>query len=60
MSELSIGIKIKENNFKISLHLMTVQMEDKMLSEVWTGDGNRGGAQIPSIHIDLKTLSEIL
>jgi hypothetical protein len=58
MSELGIEIKGSENNVKISLNLMTAQTEDKILPEVW--DKSRGRLQIPPIHIDLKTPSEII
>jgi hypothetical protein len=39
---------------------MIVKIEDQILSEVWTRDGNRGGLQIPPIHIDLKTPGETI
>jgi hypothetical protein len=39
---------------------MTAQIEDQNLPEVWTGGGNRGGLQIPLIHIYLKTPSETI
>jgi hypothetical protein len=54
MSKLGIEIKVREKNFKISLNLMTVKIEDQILPEVWIGDGNRGGLHIPPIHIGLK------
>jgi hypothetical protein len=60
MSELGIEIKVTENNFKISLNSMTAQSEDQILPKVWTGDGNRGGLQIPPVHIDLKTPAETI
>jgi hypothetical protein len=37
---------------------MTAQIEDQILPNVWTEDGNRGGLQISPIYIDLKTPSE--
>jgi hypothetical protein len=51
MSELGIEIKVREKNFKISLNLMTAQIEDQIPPEVWTRDRNRGGLQIPPIYI---------
>jgi hypothetical protein len=54
---LGIEIKVREKNFKISLNLITVQIEDQILSEVWTRHANREGLQILPIHIGLKTPS---
>jgi hypothetical protein len=58
MCDLGIEIKVRKKNFKISLNLMTVQIEDQIFPEVWTGDRNRRGLQILPIHIDPKTPSE--
>jgi hypothetical protein len=55
MPEQSIEIKVREKNVKMSLNLMTEQIKDQILPEVWTRDGNREGLQILPFHIDLKT-----
>jgi hypothetical protein len=53
-----LGIETKGKKFKISLNLLSVQIEDQIPLEVWTRYGNKEGLQIPPIHIDLKTPSE--
>jgi hypothetical protein len=60
MSELGIEIKVREKNFKISLNLMTVQIKNQILPEVWTRYSIKGGLQILPIHIDLKTPSDTI
>jgi hypothetical protein len=60
MSKLGIAIKVTEKNFKISLNLMTAQIKDQILPEVWTRDENRGGLQILPIHVHRKTCSRTI
>jgi hypothetical protein len=51
---MCIGIKLTKKKFEISLNLMTAKIETEILPQFWTKDGNRGGLQISSIHIDVK------
>jgi hypothetical protein len=54
MCKLGMGIKVAKKNFEISLNLMTVKIESRILPQVWTKGGNRVELQIPPINIDLK------
>jgi hypothetical protein len=55
MSELDIEIKVREKNFKISLNLMTAQIEDQIPPEVWTRDRN-WATDSPNLYCDIFIL----
>jgi hypothetical protein len=59
MCKLGMGIKVAKKNFEISLNLMTVKIESRILPQVWTKGGNRVELQIPPINIDLKKKNPI-